>query len=270
MSVVPLTEALDERSFGGKAVQLGAAIRAGLPVPGGFAVSAELVDLRAAGAAPPLADALGELAFPVAVRSSGVGEDSAGASFAGQHATHLNVRCPDDVDAAVRSLWESARSESALAYRRRLGLCGEPRIAAVLQPLVAADVAGVMFTRNPLTGGDDLLIEASWGLGEVVVAGRVIPDRYRVSRTGDVLERAPGRKDVAVEPLAEGGTSVRELDPTRAAALCLDDDRLGRLAALGSDTERVFGGPQDVEWAFEGGALHLLQSRPVTRLGTAS
>lgn len=267
MPVVPLPEAIDESSFGGKAVQLGAAIRAGLPVPGGLAVSAELIDRRAAGATPPLGERFGDIPFPVAVRSSGVGEDSAGASFAGQHATHLNVCSPDGVDAAMRSLWESARSESALAYRRRLGLPGEPRIAAVVQPLVTADVAGVMFTRNPLDGGDDFVIEASWGLGEAVVAGCVVPDHYRVARSGEVLERIAGSKEVAIEPAPDGGTARRDLDPARAAALCLDDSQLVRLAALGRKAEHVFGGPQDVEWAFSGDELHLLQSRPITRVG---
>lgn len=262
MAVVALADAVDERSFGGKAVQLGAAIRAGLPVPTGFALSAGLVDRVAAGHdVPPLAG----LDYPVAVRSSGVGEDSGGASFAGQHATKLNVRSHGELAAAARALWESARTESALAYRRRLGLVAAPRIGAVVQPLVCADVAGVLFTRDPVSGCDDFVIEASWGLGEAVVAGRVIPDRYRLSRVGEVLERVAGDKDVAIDALPGGGTAERPVEAEVAAALCLDDSRLAHLLALGLDAERVFGVPQDVEWAFAGSDLHLLQSRPVTR-----
>jgi pyruvate,water dikinase len=264
VTVVPLADAIDEQSFGGKAVQLGAAIRAGLPVPHGLAVAADMVDDVACGGAVP---ALAGVSFPVAVRSSGVGEDSGGASFAGQHATRLNVPTPRDVADAVRALWESARKESALAYRRRLGLDGAPRISAVVQSLVAAEVAGVMFTRNPLDGGEDLVIEASWGLGEAVVSGRVIPDRFRVARSGQVLERCPGRKDVALEALPSGGTVERSIDGPAVAALSLGDEELTRLLALGLDAERVHGGPQDVEWAFAGGKLHLLQSRPVTVMG---
>ena len=267
MTVVPLAEAVDERSFGGKAVQLGAAIRAGLPVPDGLALSTELVDVVAAGGALP---ALGQLPFPVAVRSSGVGEDSGGASFAGQHATKLNGPTPRDVAGAVCALWQSARAESALAYRRRLGLDGAPRIAAVVQPLVAAETAGVMFTRNPLDGGEDVVIEASWGLGEAVVSGRVIPDHYRVARSGEVLERKAGLKDVAIEALPDGGTEERQVDPAAAAALSLGDDQLAQLLALALDAERVHRGPQDVEWAFAQGRLHLLQSRPITRVGAPS
>lgn len=130
MSVVPLAEAHDEATFGGKAVQLGASVRAGLPVPPGVALSAPLVDAVAAGDPSGVAALIAVtdlVGGPVAVRSSAIGEDSAEASFAGQHLTQLNVRDPRRLSEAVSAVWASARSEAALAYRQRLGIDGVPR-----------------------------------------------------------------------------------------------------------------------------------------------
>ena len=136
-----------------------------------------------------LREAVRPLPTPLAVRSSAVGEDSAGASFAGQHITVLNVPSADDVEAAVREVWWSANSDSAITYRKRLGVFARPSVGVVVQSLLQPDTAGVMFTRNPITGADERMIEASWGLGEAVVSGRVIPDSFRVARSGEVLER---------------------------------------------------------------------------------
>jgi pyruvate,water dikinase len=203
---------------------------------------------------------------PVAVRSSAVGEDSETASFAGQHLTCLNVRpsLPTLAD-AVRAIWRSAHSESALAYRQRLGLPSHPRVGVVVQELVVADCAGVLFTRNPSNGADEIVIEASWGLGESVVAGLVTPDRFRIRREGTVLERTSGMKDIAIRILPEGGTQEAEVPDERVHALCLNDARLRKLHALAMRCERTFGGTQDLEWAFAGRTLYLLQRRALTR-----
>ena len=143
------------------------------------------------------------LPTPLAVRSSAVGEDSAGASFAGQHITVLNVPSAGDVEAAVREVWWSANSDSAITYRKRLGVFARPSVGVVVQSLLQPDTAGVMFTRNPITGADERMIEASWGLGEAVVSGRVIPDSFRVARSGEVLERRAGSQEVR-DPLRTG------------------------------------------------------------------
>jgi pyruvate,water dikinase len=262
-----LPDARDERAFGGKAAQLAAAAAAGLPVPPGVALPAALVEAIAAGAreAEELArTALEGLAPPYAVRSSAVGEDSGRASFAGQHVTCLGVR-PDELADAVRRVHASCRSASAVAYRRRLNIEDEPCMGVVVQTLVAAEVAGVMFTRNPLDGSDERVIEASWGLGTVVVDGRVVPDRYRIARGGEVLERVRGRKDVAVELFADGHTREVSVPPARAEAPCLGDARLRALDSLASACEEVLGRARDIEFAFGAGTLHLLQSRPLTR-----
>ena len=268
MNVVPLAEAHDVVAFGGKAVQLAAALRAGLPVPPGAAVPSALVDAVAAGEAAGT-DALEAVAAlvagPVAVRSSAIGEDSAEASFAGQHLTQLNVRDARRLAEAVVAVWASARSEAALAYRARLGIDGSPRTGVVVQRLLDPDVAGVLFTRDPLDGSDERVVEASWGLGEAVVAGRVIPDRFRIARDGTILERTAGWKHVALRPSALGGTVEEPVAAGLVEQLCLDDRRLGELNGLATRCERAFGAGRDLEWAFAGGTVYLLQCRAVTR-----
>jgi pyruvate,water dikinase len=169
MSYVPLRDAVEEHLYGGKAVQLGDALRAGLPVPDGFALASPFVAAVGRGdedATRDLDALAGSLGRFVAVRSSAVGEDSAAASFAGQHQTVLNVAPTVDALAeAVRSVWLSASSDSARAYRERMGVEDEPQTGAVVQFLIDAEVAGVLFTRNPVDGSDERVIEATWGLG---------------------------------------------------------------------------------------------------------
>jgi len=154
LTLVPLHEAHHEPAFGGKAASLAAALREGLPVPPGAALGSAFVDRAAAGDAAAVEALLESAHVPdarLAVRSSAVGEDSAGASFAGQHATKLNVRSPKLLD-AVRMVWHSARTDSALAYRAKKGLDPSPRMGVVVQALIEPVAAGVLFTRNPVTG----------------------------------------------------------------------------------------------------------------------
>jgi pyruvate,water dikinase len=138
------------------------------------------------------------LGAPLVARSSAVGEDSDQATFAGQYVTRLNLRSEPELIDAVLAIWDSARSPSALSYRERLLLPREPKMAVVIQGLVDADTAGVLFSRHPITGSDELVIEAAWGLGESVVAGLVTPDRFRLKPDGAVVERITGLKDIAV------------------------------------------------------------------------
>jgi pyruvate, water dikinase len=266
--IAGLHESLHEGDFGGKAAQLGHAHQKGLPVPPAWALSASFVDRVVTGhdvAIGRLVEAFLELDGPVAVRSSGIGEDGKSASFAGQHATVLNVRGREGLLEAVHTVHRSARTEAALAYRRRLGLPLEPRMGVVVQRLVHADCAGVLFTRHPTTGADERVIEATWGLGEAVVAGLVTPDHYRMARGGRVLERRVGEKDLAILWSEEGGTEEVEVEPGRVAELCLDDARLAELEVLTVACEAAFGGSQDLEWAFAGDRLYLLQRRAITR-----
>lgn len=268
--IVPLSdpEAGDAELFGGKAAQLALATSAGLPVPPGLAVSYQRVETVAeAGEDGELVTAAAPLGSSLAVRSSAVGEDSAEASFAGQHLTRLNVDPPGLAD-AVAAVWLSACSEAALGYRRRLGLDSERRVGAVVQRLVSPEKAGVLFTKNPLDGSDERVVEASWGLGESVVAGRVVPDRFRLTRAGEVVERARGWKDTMLGPASGGGTTEEEVDPELVEAPCLDDAELAELNELAGCCEQVFGRDRDIEWAIADGRLYLLQCRPITSAAT--
>jgi pyruvate,water dikinase len=265
-----LEGALDDTIFGSKAVGLGQAIRDGLPVPPGVALSGAIVEAVAAGekaAIKEVAKWVKPLGGPLAVRSSAMDEDGAAASFAGQHLTLLNVPSVDEVAPALSKIWWSANSDSAITYRQRVGLFTRPSVGVVVQALLDPDTAGVMFTKNPVTGADERVIEASWGLGEAVVAGIVIPDHFRIDRWGNVLERKPGLKRVAVRGVPGGGTIEESVEPERVERLCLDDEQLQQMAALADRCEQVYGAGRDVEWAIAGGTLYLLQCRAITKAG---
>jgi hypothetical protein len=265
--VVPLAEASEDALYGAKAVGLGDAARGGIPLPPGIALSGSVVEAIAAGeerAIEQVESSLRAIPVPLAVRSSAVDEDGADASFAGQHLTLLNIPSIEDVRSALKEIWWSANSDSAITYRQRVGLFSRPSVGVVVQALLNPEVAGVMFTRNPITGADERMIEASWGLGEVVVAGRVIPDMYRVERSGAVLERTPGLKKVVIRSLPDGGTVEEEVPTELRERLCLDDQQLQNLNALASRCEQVYGQGRDIEWAIAGGELYLLQCRAVT------
>ncbi|HEY3462456.1 MAG TPA: PEP/pyruvate-binding domain-containing protein [Gaiellaceae bacterium] len=269
--VVPLAKARDDAVFGSKAVGLGEATREGLQLPPGIALSGSIVEAVAGGeqrAIGKVLKAVRPLDRPLAVRSSAVDEDGAEASFAGQHLTLLNVATDEDVTSALREIWWSANSDSAITYRQRVGLFTRPSVAVVIQSLLDPEVAGVMFTRNPITGADERVIEASWGLGEVVVAGQVIPDHFRVARSGEVLECTAGAKTIAIRTLPEGGTAEEKVAPELVERLCLDDDQLGQLNGLADRCEQVYGPARDIEWAMRAGELYLLQCRAVTRAGS--
>jgi pyruvate, water dikinase len=258
---------VDSDDFGGKARELGRALRAGLPVPAGFALSPSFVERIVAGdssARQQAATALSGLG-PSAVRSSALGEDGVASSFAGQHLSVLNVRSGAALLEAVQAVYDSARSAAALAYRRRMGISAEPRMAVVLQALVPADSAGILFTKNPVTGADERVIEGSFGLGEAVVSGLVTPDRFRLARGGQLLEQTLGEKDLLIAWHPEGGTHELEVAPERAGEPCLDSAQLLALEALASACERAFAGPHDLEWAFAADQLYLLQRRAITR-----
>src|SRR5689334_16407052 len=133
--------------------------------------------------------------------------------------------------------------------------------------LLSPEAAGVMFTRNPVTGAEERLVEASWGLGEAVVSGRVIPDSFRIAASGDVLDRRAGVKKLVIRPTPEGGTVEEEVHGDRVEELCLDDGQLRALHELATTCERVYGPGRDIEWAFADGTLYLLQCRAVTTSG---
>jgi pyruvate,water dikinase len=264
---VPLAEARETSVFGSKAVGLGEAIREGLPVPPGIALSGPIVEAvasREEQAIATVAELAKPLRVPLAARSSAADEDGADASFAGQHVTLLNVRSIDDLTEALSEIWWSANSDSAITYRQRIGKFTRPSVGVVVQKLLDPVAAGVMFTRNPVTGDDERVIEASWGLGEAVVAALVIPDSFRVTREGRVIEKTPGYKKIAVRGVPGGGTVEEKLAKELVEALCLDDGNLQSLNELAGRCEHVYGPGRDIEWALAGGKIYLLQCRAIT------
>jgi pyruvate,water dikinase len=255
----------DRLVVGTKAANLGELARAGFPVPGGFVLTARVFDDMLAGragrfagadtsspaifAAPLPTEVVAALdaalaalgAPPLAVRSSAVGEDLPGASFAGQYQTVLGVRGMPALVNAVKVCFASAFSQQAVAYRAARGLGQGCSMAVLVQRLIPADAAGVAFTANPVTGDrGETLVSAVRGLGERLVSGRVSPDEWRLT----------------------GGRVICDQTPEGA----VDAAQVMGIAKLARRVEEYFAQPQDVEWAIHAGRLFLLQARPITAL----
>jgi rifampicin phosphotransferase len=267
----------DVVAAGGKGANLGELVRAGLSVPNGFVITtdayleaiqpldreiAERVDssevasirsvvesaLMPADLRTEVAGAYAELGGgPVAVRSSATTEDLPGAAFAGQHDTYLNVVGEDALIDAVLRCWGSLWTERASAYRSRIKIDSAAiKMAVVVQSMINAEVAGVMFTADPVTGDrHTIMVDASTGLGEAVVSGSVTPDHYLLDDQGRIRHFQPG------EP-----SSTKRLP----------DHVLEELARLGTTVATLFGRPQDIEWAYADDHVWLLQARPMTAL----
>ncbi len=287
---------------GGKGANLGELLRAGLPVPAAFVVTTAAYDqfvtdnhlaetiaharldepgsgarIRAAFEPAPIPTVVERAVLraydelgpgPVAVRSSATAEDLPGAAFAGQQDTFLNVIGAPAVLDAVRRCWASLWTDRAIAYRSRQQVDQRAvKLAVVVQRMVPAEAAGVMFTANPVTGTrDEILIDANPGLGEAIVAGLVTPDHFVLEkRSGQVRQQQPGRREVIVRARPEGGTEHLAAAPGPAAPV-LAARNLRQLARLGARIERHFGRPQDIEWALAGGQLFIVQARPMTAL----
>jgi pyruvate,water dikinase len=206
---------------------------------------------------------------PVAVRSSATTEDAADASFAGLQDTYLWVTDLEQTLHRVRSCWASLYSVESMSYRRKRAMPeAGVAMAVVIQKMVDARTAGVMFTRSPVTGDRSVMtIEGAWGLGSAVVGGEVTPDRWVVAKiTGDISVREISEKLVQHVPVSEGGTRSEPVAEDARRAPCLSDDELQTLRTIGRKVERHYGRPQDIEWAVERGTneILLLQSRPET------
>lgn len=252
---------------GGKGASLASMANQGLPVPRGFVVPSYVMErcvdaakLRGlamahdfegamklvettASVSDAVMAAYDKLGGKVAVRSSASAEDSEAASYAGQQETYLNVTGADAVRKHIVACWASFFSERALFYRHLKGSLEDLRMAVVVQRMVDADKAGVMFTVHPVTKRKDrMLIEAVFGLGEQVVSGEVTPDHYVIDRNGVTKK----------QDTPHGGV--------------LTEAELVELAGLANQLEKHYGKPQDIEWAIHAQSVYLLQSRPVTTL----
>lgn len=205
----------------------------------------------------------------VAVRSSATTEDASDASFAGLQDTYLWVMDPQDVLHKIRSCWASLYSVESVTYRLRHGFPEEQvAMAVVVQVMVDARTAGVMFTRSPTTGDRSVItIEGAWGLGSSVVGGEVTPDRWVVAKiTGEIPVRDISDKAIRHAPAPGGGIMDVEVAAEQRNEPCLSDEELQALRAVGRKVERHYGRPQDIEWAIDRhtNRLLLLQSRPET------
>lgn len=293
----------DLASAGGKGANLGELVRAGFPVPAGFVVTTAAYDrfvahnrlnetiaqaLREGQGGALIRDAFEHASIPaeveqailaayaqlgqgaVAVRSSATAEDLPEAAFAGQHDTFLNIIGAQAVLEAVRRCWASLWNDRAIAYRERRRVDHRTvKLAIIVQRMVAAEAAGVLFTANPVTGArEEVVIDASPGLGEAIVSGRVTPDRFVLQKRRwgwRIVERYVGRREVIVRARPGGGTE--QVDGSAIAGIpALPDRVLCQLARTGAAIQRHFGGPQDIEWAWDGKALFILQARPITAL----
>jgi len=204
----------------------------------------------------------------VAVRSSATTEDASDASFAGLQDTYLWVADAERMAERLRACWASLYSVESISYRRHRGIDErEVAMAVVVQSMVDARAAGVMFTRSPTTGDRSVVtIEGAWGLGSAVVGGEVTPDRWVVGKiTGEISVREISDKHIEHRRARAGGVEVAEVDAARRREPCLADAQLEQLRQVARLVERHYGCAQDIEWAVDArGALLLLQSRPET------
>jgi phosphoenolpyruvate synthase/pyruvate phosphate dikinase len=206
----------------------------------------------------------------VAVRSSANAEDLPDMSFAGQQDTYLNIRGGDALIAAIRDCWASLWTPRAISYRHQMGIKQDVvAMAVVVQIMVPSDVSGILFTVNPATGErSEIIINASFGLGEAVVGGQVTPDTYVVDRgTLTAKETIIGTKEQKIVSNDEQGTRLEEIAESERDRSSLSKEALRELSSLALNVEELFDGiPQDIEWAISGGKLWMLQSRPITNL----
>ncbi|MFN0147038.1 MAG: PEP/pyruvate-binding domain-containing protein [Dehalococcoidia bacterium] len=270
----------DLAAAGGKAASLARLAAGGFRVPPGFCLLAPAfraatgmkVDLtlrqEIVAALSSLRKKATEAGFGsdprFAVRSSAVAEDLPDASFAGIYRTVLGVRTDQEVVDAIEACWASATSPEATRYmEERLGVAGSD-MAVIVQALVPADVAGVLFTAHPVTGAlDQAIVNSSYGLGEAVVSSLVDADTFTISRaSGSVVEQRIGSKE---RMIAVDGATV-EVPAKEREQSSLESSQLRQLAEVANRIERQLQFPQDVEWAFAGGVLYLLQARRITTL----
>ena len=269
---------------GGKAFNVSKLSKKGFPVPEGFCVTTrayeyfmdfnsiseedeEICDKIRNGLMPPLlteyiSNAYGEYlkGSPCAVRSSSPFEDLKSASFAGQYESFLNVKGEKALLDAVKGCWASLWNQSAVEYRKKMGIeSTNIKMAVLVQEMVSATASGVLFTD------DHIVVEAVWGLGDILVGGEVIPDHFVAERKEfNVTERKISRQEVMSQFSFTGGVETVEVPENIRDVPVLDEKHIRKLCGLGEHVEELFGCPQDIEWALCNGKFVLLQARPIT------
>ncbi|MGD8586481.1 MAG: PEP/pyruvate-binding domain-containing protein, partial [Chloroflexota bacterium] len=206
---------------------------------------------------------------PVAIRSSATAEDLPTAAFAGMQDTYLNIRGPEALLDHIRRCWASLWTQRAITFRNHMGIDHkEVYISVVVQAMINSEVSGILFTANPVTSNrEEVVINASWGLGEAIVSGLVSPDTLTVRKeNGQVVSRQTASKDRQIIYAADGGTIETDTPDDLRRAPALSDSQAAELATLGIKVEAHYDWPQDIEWGLVNGELYLLQARPITTL----
>jgi len=279
--VLNLIDTCEMELVGGKAYNISALARKGFEVPQGFCITTSayryFMDLNSIseedepictsiqqGIMPSLLKEVIMEAYntyvdgPCAVRSSSPLEDLKRASFAGQYKSVLNVTGETLLD-AVKECWALLWSKSVTEYRKKMGISKSSTMAVLVQKMIPATASGVLFT------GDEMIIEGVWGLGDILVGGKVIPDRFTVERKGlKIKKREISHKEVMSCITADGGTEAEPVPEDLKNVSVLNDTHICALCSLGSRVEDFFGCPQDIEWVFHNDEIILLQARPIT------
>ncbi|MDY6959509.1 MAG: PEP/pyruvate-binding domain-containing protein, partial [Halobacteriota archaeon] len=207
----------------------------------------------------------------VAVRSSATAEDLPDASFAGQQETFLNIKGEADLLEAVKKCWASLYGARAIFYRSKQGFDHDSvNISVIVQIMINAEKAGVMFTSHPSTGAAEAVIEAAWGLGESVVSGSVSPDNYVVeTKTMKIKSKMIAKKEVMHITNSKGSVLNEDVPDDMKESQVMTNEEIIKLAKMGKIIEEHYGSPQDVEWTLNDGNLNIVQSRPITTISEA-
>lgn len=283
--VLKITDGCTIEQVGGKTFNISKLARAGFPIPEGFCITTtaydyfmncnsisrekveEIGDNIRGGTMPPLlAKIIGDTyktyldGKPCAVRSSSPVEDLKKASFAGQYESFLNIKGKNALLDAVKGCWASLWSQSAVEYRKKMGIGNENiKMAVLVLEMVPATASGVLFTE------DDIIIEAVWGVGDILVGGKVIPDRFVVERDGFRIKRREiSHKKVMSHIRPTGGMEESAVPKDLGDIPALEDTHIQKLCKLGTKVEDLFGHPQDIEWALYNNMIVLLQARPIS------
>lgn len=277
-SILWLGESLCHRRelVGGKAANL-SKLAAKYPVPPGFCLTAasfqapgalsmdRQISAQIASAYQTLSKRSDQSDPRVAVRSSAIDEDGSAASYAGQYESFLNVEGADAVLKAINRCWESASSERLLAYRKQQGLPGASPVAVLVQHMVPADISAVVFSANPITNNtSEIVINASWGLGESIVGGTVTPDTYIVEKQSLSIKSIKVADKQWMTVQSETGTQEVKIPRMLRTQPALNDEQILEMALLAHNLERDMGWLVDLECAYQADQLFLLQCRPVT------
>lgn len=259
------------KEVGGKGASLGEMTKAGIPVPPGFVVTAETYrqfidsDIPVA-VKEEILRAFDELgAERVAVRSSAIAEDSKTASWAGQLESYLNVTRDDLID-KIRECWNSIKSERALEYAAQQNLSKEDlMVAVVVQKMVDSESSGVMFTINPITkDSTEIMIEAGFGLGEMIVQGMITPDNFIYNKKLKEVTNSDIQIQNVMMVFKDGDNQEISVPEGKKDKASLAEEQIEELATLGIKIEDHYGMPMDIEWAMESGKIYIVQARPIT------